>query len=324
MLKITCGVPQESILGPLLFIIYINDLCQVSDILKLIMFADDTNLFCSSNDIKTLFLNTNLELQKISEWFRADKLSLNEDKTTFTLFHRIQDRDNLPLRLPILKINDYDIKRSSSIKFLGVLVDEHLSWTDHINILENKLSKNLGLLYKSKHFLNASGVKSLYYSFFHSYLNYGNIAWCRTSVTKITKLYSKQKQVIKALSVTSEDYSGLKIEDLMEKTGILNIYKLNIYHVINLMFRVKNNTIPEAFVNKFEIVHHHYQTRHSENNFVEPKIYFKATKFAISSRGPRLWNSLTDKDIKTITSTPLFKRRLKNHLIKIKNITNYF
>ena len=230
---------------------------------------------------------------------------------------------NLPLRLPILKINDYDIKRSSSIKFLGVLVDEHLSWTDHINILENKLSKNLGLLYKSKHFLNANGMKSLYYSFFHSYLNYGNIAWCSSSVTKIKKLYSKQKQAIKALSVTSEDYSGLKIEDLMEKTGILNIYKLNIYHVINLMFRVKNNTIPEAFVNKFEIVlHHHYQTRHSENNFIEPKIYFKATKFAISSRGPRLWNSLTDKDI--ITSTPLFKRRLKNHLIKIKNITKLF
>ena len=78
------------------------------------------------------------------------------------------------------------------------------------------------------------------------------------------------------------------------------------------MFRVKNNTIPEAFVNKFD------QTRHSENNFIEPKIYFNATKFAISSRRPRLWNSLTDKGIKTITSTPLFKRRLKNHLIKIK------
>ena len=132
------------------------------------MFADDTNLFCSSNDIKIIFLNTNL---KISEWFQANKLSLNEDKTTFTLFHRIHDKDNLPLRLPILKINDYDIKRSSSIKFLGVLVNKHLNWTDHINILENKLSKNLGLLYKSKHFLNANGMRSLYHSFFHIYLH---------------------------------------------------------------------------------------------------------------------------------------------------------
>ena len=81
-----------------------------------------------------------------------------------------------------------------------------------------------------------------------------------TFMTKIKKLYSKQKQAIKALSMTSEDYSGLKIEDMMKTIGILDIYKLNIYHVINLMFRVKNNTKPEAFENKFEIVHHHYPT----------------------------------------------------------------
>ena len=164
-------------------------------------------------------------------------------------------------------------------------------------------------------------MQSLYFSFVHSYLNYGNIAWCSAPMTKIKKLYSKQKQAIKALSMTSEDYSGLKIEDMMKKIGILDIYKLNIYHVINLMFRVKNNTKPEAFENKFEIVCHHYPTRHSENNFIEPKVYFKATKFAMSSRGLRVWNSLTDKDTKTITSTPLFKRKLKNHLIKVKNIT---
>ena len=137
-------------------------------------------------------------------------------------------------------------------------------------------------------------------------------------------MYSKQKQAIKALSMTSQDYSGLKIEDMMKKIVILDICILNIYHVINLRFRFKNNTKPEAFEDKFEIVHHHYPVRHSENNFIEPKVYFKATKFAISSRGPRLWNSLTDKETKTITSTQLFKSKLKNHLIKVKNMTNYF
>ena len=85
------------------------------------MFADDTNSFCSIKEIKPLFLKANLELGEISEWFQADKLSLNEGKTTVTLFHMPQDRDNLPVRLPALKINDYEIKRSSSTNFLSLI-----------------------------------------------------------------------------------------------------------------------------------------------------------------------------------------------------------
>ena len=91
LLDISCCVPQGSILGPLL--LYINYLCLVSQFLKPIMFADDTNLFCSNKEIKPLFLKTSLELGKISEWFRAKKLSLNEDKTRFTLF-KMENKGN--------------------------------------------------------------------------------------------------------------------------------------------------------------------------------------------------------------------------------------
>ena len=87
-LTIKCGVPQRSILGPLLFIVYINDLCRASNILKPIMFANDTNLFCSEKHIKTLFQTVNIELEKIAIWFQASKLSLNESKIKFTLFHK--------------------------------------------------------------------------------------------------------------------------------------------------------------------------------------------------------------------------------------------
>ena len=111
-LTIKCG----SILGSLLFIIYVNDLYRASNIFKPIMFVDDTN-FCSGKHIKTLFQTANIELEKIAIWFQANKLSLNESKTKCTLFHKSWDKDNLPLKLPILKINNFEIKRTTSLKF---------------------------------------------------------------------------------------------------------------------------------------------------------------------------------------------------------------
>ena len=111
---------------------------------------------------------------------------------------------------------------------------------------------------------------------------------------------------------------------MMDRLGILNIYKLNIYHTVNLTLRVNNDTTPEAFRTKFQILQYNYVTRHSENNFEEPKITFKAVKFAIFSGGPRLWNKYTDRLVKTITSALLFKAKLKEYLLKLRNVTDYF
>ena len=224
MSNIICGVPQRSILGPLLLLIYVNDLCQTSEFLKAIMFADYRNLFCKSKTVNTFFPKANMELKKLSEWFQTNKLSLNEDKTRFTLFHKLQDRDNLPLQLPVLKINNYEIKRSSSIKLLGVMVDEHLNWKDHINLVENKLSKNLGLSHKAKQFLNAKAMKSLYFSFIHSYLTYGNVVSYSTSINKTKNLFSKQKQAIKIIAM-AEIQTNLNSDERMKHLDILNIYK---------------------------------------------------------------------------------------------------
>lgn len=163
LLHIKCGVPQGSILGPLLFILYVNDLKNASKLLDPIMFADDTNLFLSHKNIKVLFNTMNTELNKIKNWFISNKLSLNAKKTNYTLFHSLTKRDDLPLALPKLSIGDSEIKKVTSIKFLGVLLDENLTWKDHIKIVETKISKNLGLLYRAKTFLNKKSLTALYF-----------------------------------------------------------------------------------------------------------------------------------------------------------------
>ena len=111
-----CGVPQGSILGPLLFLIFINDLCHSTPLLEAILFADDTNLFYSHNNVKELFRTMNAELSHLNDWSCANKLSLNTDKTKHVLFHKAKSKDNLPLALPDLFINNVKIKSENSLK----------------------------------------------------------------------------------------------------------------------------------------------------------------------------------------------------------------
>ena len=124
--NICCGVPHCAILGPLLFLLYVNDLHN-SSALDPIMFADDTNFFYEHKDLKTLFSLVNQELQKINEWFEPNKLSLNFGKNKYLLFHKPSRKDDLPLLLPMLLIKKHKVERVKSIKFLGVLLDENLS-----------------------------------------------------------------------------------------------------------------------------------------------------------------------------------------------------
>ena len=112
--------PPGSILEPLLI------LNHSTKVLDLVLFADDTNLFCSDNSIRTLFEKTNQELNQINDWFLTNKLSLNVEITEYMLFHKLTDQDNIPLKLPSLQLNGDITKRENLLKFLGIILDEHL------------------------------------------------------------------------------------------------------------------------------------------------------------------------------------------------------
>ena len=165
-------------------------------------------------------------------------------------------------------------------------------------------------------------MKSLYFSFIHSYLTYGNVVWCSTSMNKTKKLFSKQKRAIKIIPMT-DIHGNLNSDEKMKHLDILNVYKLNLYQILNMIFRVKTNSIPETLRNKFKVIEHNYSTRYNEYSFKESNIFFRVAEFATSPHRPRLWNKHIDKFLKTTNSLPLFKVKIKDCLIKFKKISIY-
>ena len=141
-------------------------------------------------------------MEKISQCFKAKKLSINIKKTKFTLFHKKSSKDDIPVKLPPLMVGSNNIERTSSIKFLRVMLDEHISWIDHVRTVENKIVKNIGLLYRISQFLNEDSLKTVYFLYIHSYLNYANIAWVSIYATKLKRVYLKQKHAVRIVFLT--------------------------------------------------------------------------------------------------------------------------
>ena len=186
---ITCGVPQDSILGPILFLIFVNDLHKVTKYLDPIMFADDTNLFSSHKNIKTLSQIVNSELKLVTE---------------YVLFHKVTMCDSLPLQLPAMILNNIEIKRENSVKFLDVIIDENLTWKNHIEVVENKISKNIGVLYRASHLLDLEDLQKIYFSFIHIYISYANIAWASTFKTKLQGILKKRKHTARIIFMQTD------------------------------------------------------------------------------------------------------------------------
>ena len=136
-MNVTCGVPQGSILGPALFIIYINDMCNVSSLMKSIVFVDDTNFFYSGKDLTEVCKTVSKDLDKLCRWFQVNKLSLNIAITNFMVFGNKKCENT-----HLVSINGMYIECMLK-KILRVHIDCHLNWSEHINLIKNKISKNV-------------------------------------------------------------------------------------------------------------------------------------------------------------------------------------
>ena len=176
-LNMTCGVPQGSILGPLLFIIYVNDICNVSELLFKILYADDTCVVAQGHNLEELIDTLNNELSSLNEWLLCNKLTLNTNKSYYMVFHRAR----IKLTNIDIDINGSKLQRVKCVKYLGLMVDQKLKWIDHITHVKHKVAHGLGIINKAKPFLTKKGLRNLYYSFIYPYFTYCVEVWGNAS-----------------------------------------------------------------------------------------------------------------------------------------------
>ena len=268
-------MPQGSLLGPVLFILFINDIFCVSDILKILLYADDSTICLSEPDPNNLFTQINAELSKLNSWFVSNKLSLNIQKSCWMVFtNRKVDISNTSV-----KINDLPLKFCNETKSLGVIFDQNLSFKSHIQIIISKISKTIGIFFKIRYLVPYKVLLSLYYSLIYPYLIYCLLVWGGTFKTHLADILILQKKVVRI--ITNSNYFA-HTDPLFHSTGILKIGDLYEFHLAIYGFKNKNN---------FKYPTHSYETRF-RNRALPSFSRLSVSQRSISHAVPKVFNSL--------------------------------
>lgn len=307
--KIVCGVPQGSLLGPLLFILYINDIANVSNTPSYILYADDTNILFSGKDLISLQDKVNENLDKLCKWFQANRLSVNPRKCNYIVFsnrNKSYDTDSVKV-----KLNNVEIPRVEKTKFLGVIIDSKLTWKFHIQELEKKLSKNIGIISRLSYVLPADVSRMLYSTLVLPYLSYCNLVWGSTFQSSLKKLITKQNKIVRIISGANP---RSKARALYSKLKLLTLNDITTYQQCIFIYQCLNKLMPAHFAHLFETNQNVYRYNTRSSLLIHlPRPRTLSYQQNIRFVGPKKWNALSN-NIRNAPSLNCFKLKLKKEL----------
>ena len=303
---VSFGVPQGSVLGPLLFIMYVNDLPRAVNNCNIELYADDTLLYFASKSVSTIESNLNLDLLNVIHWLRANFLSLNIDKTKMMLIgthQRLATVSNFTVQA-----NGHNIERVNKFKYLGVVVDQNLSWKDHIEYIGKKISSRLGMLRRARKVLPRHACITLYCAMVLPLFDYCCSVWDSCGVGNkayLDKLHRRAASIIEGRIV---EYA-----DLPNTFSWPNLQKRRDYLKSILVFKSINGLAPAYLIGEFKHAReiHSYRTRHRDLLRIP---LAKTTKYQGSFRinGARTFNQLP-LEIRQSLTLKEFKTKAKQH-----------
>ena len=260
---VNIGVPQGSVTAPTLFLIYIDDMCNVSDALDMVQFADDTTLYMVGDNLTELSYRMSGELAKIDRWLVANRLSLNLTKTSYMVF----SHNNIPDD-PKISVRNVDIDRVHKTSFLGINIDDQLKFSYHVDSVARKLSRSAGAIYRMSSIAPASVLLTLYYSQFYPHVIYGITVWGNSSEGNMNKISRVHNRIIRLFAqITDENYFKL--------LNIRGVYK---YFTLITFYKYVNNKTYPYFSNILSelVPTHSHTTRFASCDFFNTPVYRKS------------------------------------------------